>query len=216
MNAKPAGAIAAMTKSLLELIDRFVSLLTLECKAAGLSLAWMFGLVISTAWLAMTGWLAMLACLAFILIQNGIIGWVGVFAIAALGSFTGVALLIRLIVRWSHQPIFPATRRQLHGLSEGMDKENKPSRNLELAELQVVEARTAVVGEYHLAQVRLQHRVKSPVLLGGVFLGAFGVGYLSRKHDKSRGLLWRGGLKTLQVLLPLWLATKLAEKPPVK
>ncbi len=216
MNAKPVGAIATMTKSLLELIDRSISLLALECKVIGLDLAWMFGLVISVAWLVMTGWLALLACLALILVENGIIGWVGVLAFAALGSFVAVAILIGVIVRRSRHLDFPAIRRQLHGLDAGTDDVIKPAGTLGLAEQQVAEARTAVVGEYHIAQARLQHQIESPVLLGGVFLGAVGVGFLSRKHDKSRGLLWRGGLKTLQVLLPLWLATKLAAKPPAK
>lgn len=216
MNAKPVGAIAAMTESLLELLAHFVSLISLESRGAGLSLAWMFGLVIGAAVLAMIGLLAMLACLALILVQSGIIGWVGVLALAAVASLAGVALLIGVIVRWSRHPVFPATRRQLIGLGEGTEHAIDLSGPLGLAEQQVVAARTAVVDEYHRAQARLQQRVESPVLLGGVLLGAIGVGYLSTKHDKSRGLLWRGGLKTLQVLLPLWLATKVAAKPPEK
>jgi hypothetical protein len=75
-------------------------------------------------------------------------------------------------------------------------------------------AQSALIGEYRVAQARLQYRVESPVLLGGVFLGAIGVGYLTAKHDKSCGLLWRGGLMVLQAVLPIWLAKKLAARPP--
>ena len=110
----------------------------------------------------------------------------------------------------------PATRRQLIGRDEGTEQAIKSPTPLGVAEQQVIAARTVLVGEYHRAQARLQHRVESPVLLGGIFLGAIGVGYLSTRNDKSRGLLWRGGLKTFQVLLPLWLATKIATKPPEK
>ncbi len=216
MNAKPVGAIAAMTKSLLDLIARFVSLFAVESRVIGLDLAWMFGLIISAAWLALTGWLFMLAGLAFVLVQNGTIGWVGALVIGALGSFAGVAILIAVIARWRRHPFFPATRRQLISLAEGTDKVSSLSIHLGLAEQQVVEARTAVVDEYQLAQARLQHRVESPVLLGGVLLGAIGVGYLSRKHDKSRGLLWRAGLMASKILLPLWLAKNVAAKPSQK
>ena len=216
MNAKPVGAIAAITQSLLELITRFVSLLVFESKAIGLDLAWMFGFVISAACLAVTGWLAMLACLAYVLVHNGIIGWLGVLALVAFGSFAGVAILIAVIVRWRRHAVFPATRRQLIGLAEGTEEVNTASSPLGFAEQQVVEARTAVVDEYQLAQARLKHRVESPVLLGGVLLGAIGVGYLSRKHDKSRGLLWRAGLMASKILLPLWLAKNVAAKPSQK
>jgi hypothetical protein len=216
MNAKPVGAIAAITQALLDLIAHFVSLLALESKVIALDLAWVSGLVISAAGLAISGWLVMLACVALILVQNGIIGWVSVLALASLSSFAGVAILIAVIVRWRHHPVFPATRRQLIGLGEGTDSVIKASGTLELAEQQVVEARTAVIGEYHLAQARLQHRVESPILLGGVFLGAIGVGYLSTKHGKSRGHLWRGVLTASQVLLPLWLAIKAAPKSAEK
>lgn len=216
MNAKPAGAIAAMTKSLLALIARFVSLFASESRVVGGDLAWIFGLVVSAAWLAMTGWLVMLACLALVLVQGGIIGWVGALAIAGSVSFVGVALLIGVIVRWSRHPVFPATRRQLICLGEGSEEISKDSATPGLAEQQVIEARIAVLGEYHLTQARLQQRVESPVLLGGVFLVAVGVGYLSTQHDKSRGLLWHSGVKTLQVLLPIWLARKLAASPAEK
>jgi hypothetical protein len=216
MNAKPVGAIAAMTKSLLDLIARFVSLLAEESRVIGLDLAWMFGLVISAAWLAITGWLFALAGLAFTLVQNGIIGWVGALALGAFGSFAGVAILIVVIVRWRRPPVFPATRRQLTSLAEGTDEVSSLSSPLGYAEQQVVEARTAVADEYHLAQASLQHRVESPVLLGGVFLGAIAVGYLSTKYGKSRGLLGRGVLTASQVLLPLWLAIKVAPKSAEK
>ncbi len=59
MNAKPVGAIAAITQALLDLIAHFVSLLALESKVIALDLAWVSGLVISAAGLAISGWLVM-------------------------------------------------------------------------------------------------------------------------------------------------------------
>jgi len=215
-NPKPAGAIAAISDSLFELIARFGFLIAEESKAAGFSLAWLFGFVIIAVLLLMTGVIALLACLALVLVQNGIMGWVAVLGLVALISFAGVAIVLAVIARWSQRPLFPGARRQLLGRNDEAEGVIEASSPPGFAEQHVVEAQTAFIDECHLAQARLQHRVESPILLGSVFLGAISVGYLTGKHDKPRGLLWRGGLMALQAALPIWLSRQMVASPSGK
>jgi hypothetical protein len=53
------GSMASLIASLHALGERFLTLVTLECQQAGHSLAWMLGLALVAALLAITGWLAM-------------------------------------------------------------------------------------------------------------------------------------------------------------
>lgn len=102
-----------MVGSVRALGGRFLTLVTLEGKQAGLSLAWMLGLALAAAVLAITGWLAMLACVVLALVQNGILGWVWALSIAALLSFAGAGALAFMVIQRSRYLLFPATRRQL-------------------------------------------------------------------------------------------------------
>ena len=109
----PTGSISALIASLRILGERFLALATLEGRQAGLSLAWMLGLALAAAVLALTGWLALLACVVLALVQNDIVGWGWALAIAALLSFAGAGGLVLLVIRRSRHLLFPATRRQL-------------------------------------------------------------------------------------------------------
>jgi len=109
----PAGSISALFASLRVLGEHFLTLATLEGRRAGLSLAWMLGLALAAAALALTGWLALLACVVLALVQNDIVGWGWALAIAALLSFAGAGGLVLLVIRRSRHLLFPATRRQL-------------------------------------------------------------------------------------------------------
>ena len=109
----PTGSISALIASLRVLGEHFLTLATLEGRQAGLSLAWMLGLALAAAVLALTGWLALLACLVLALVQNDIVGWGWALAIAALFSFAGAGGLVLLVIRRSRHLLFPATRRQL-------------------------------------------------------------------------------------------------------
>ena len=102
-----------MIASVRALGGRFLTLVTLEGKQAGLSLAWMLGLALAAAVLAITGWLALLACLVLVLVQNDIVGWGWALSIAALVSFVGAGGLVLLVIQQSRYLLFPATRRQL-------------------------------------------------------------------------------------------------------
>ena len=93
--------------------EHFLTLVTLEGRQAGLGLAWMLGLALAAAVLAITGWLAMLACVVLALVQNDIVGWGWALAIAALLSFAGAGGLVFMVIQRSRHLLFPATRRQL-------------------------------------------------------------------------------------------------------
>ena len=117
----PTGSISSLIASVRVLGERFLTLATLEGKQAGLTLAWMLGLALAAAVLAITGWLAMLACVVLALVQNDIVGWGGALALAALLSFAGTGGLAFMVIRQSRHLLFPATRRQLERIrgSEG-------------------------------------------------------------------------------------------------
>jgi hypothetical protein len=113
------GSIASLIASVRELGERFLILVTLECKQAGLSLAWMLGLALAATVFAITGWLAMLACVVLALVQNDIVGWGWALSIAAVLSFAGAGGLVFMVVQRSRYLLFPATRRQLRRIRGG-------------------------------------------------------------------------------------------------
>ena len=115
----PTGSISSLIASVRTLGERFLTLVTLECKQAGLSLAWMLGLALAAAVLAITGWLAMLACVVLALVQNDIVGWGWALSIAALLSFAGAGGLMFMMIQRSRYLLFPATRRQLRRIPGG-------------------------------------------------------------------------------------------------
>jgi uncharacterized membrane protein YqjE len=109
----PTGSISSLIASVRALGERFLTLITLEGKQAGLSLAWMLGLALAAAVLAITGWFALLACVVLALVQNEIVGWGWALSIAALLSFAGAGGLVFMVIQRSRYLLFPATRRQL-------------------------------------------------------------------------------------------------------
>jgi len=118
----PTGSISSLTASLRELGERFLTLITLEGRQAGLSLAWMLALALAAAMLAITGWLALIACVVLALVQNDIVGWGWALSIAALLSFVGAGGLMFMAIQRSRYLLFPATRRQLRQIRGGEDQ----------------------------------------------------------------------------------------------
>ena len=118
-SAAPIGSISSLLTSVRALGERLLTLVTLECKQAGLSLAWMLGLALAAAVLAITGWLAMLAWVVLALVQNDIVGWGWALSISALLSFAGTGGLVFIMIQRSRNLLFPATRRQLRRILGG-------------------------------------------------------------------------------------------------
>ena len=111
--------MSSLIASVRTLGERFFALVTLEGKQAGLSLAWMLGLALAAAVLAITGWLALLACIVLALVQNNIVDWGWALLIAALLSFAGAGSLVFIVIQMSRNLLFPATQRQLRGILGG-------------------------------------------------------------------------------------------------
>jgi hypothetical protein len=105
--------MSSLVASVRALGERFFILVSLEGKQAGLSLAWMLGLALAAAVLAITGWLALLACIVLVLVQNDIVGWGWALSIAALLNLAGTGGLVFMVIHLSRHLLFPATRRQL-------------------------------------------------------------------------------------------------------
>jgi len=118
----PRGSISSLIASVRELGERFLTLVTLEGRQAGLSLALMLALSLAAAMLAITGWLAMIACVVLALVQNNIVGWGWALSIAALLSFAGAGGLVYMAIQRSRYLLFPATRRQLRRIRGGEDQ----------------------------------------------------------------------------------------------
>lgn len=110
---RPVGTVSALIASMRVFGDRLFSLITLEGKQAGVSLAFMLGFGVAAAVLVITGWLALIACVVVALIENEVVGWPWALVIAALLSFAGAAGLVVLLVQRSKDLLFTATRRQL-------------------------------------------------------------------------------------------------------
>lgn len=108
-----AGTVSSLVDSLRVLGDRFLGLVALESKQAGVSLAFMLGFGLAAAVLVITGWLALVACFVLALVDNNIVGWPVALLIAALLSFAGAGALVVPVVRCSKDLLFTATRRQL-------------------------------------------------------------------------------------------------------
>jgi uncharacterized membrane protein YqjE len=118
----PTGSISSLTASVRALGERLFALVALEGKQAGLSLAWMLGLALAAAVLAITGWLALIACVVLALVENDIVGWGWSLSLAALLSFAGAGGLVFLVLQRSRYLLFTATRRQLRRLGGGGDQ----------------------------------------------------------------------------------------------
>jgi uncharacterized membrane protein YqjE len=118
----PRGSISSLIASVRELGERFLTLVTLEGRQAGLSLAWMLALALAAAMLAITGWLALIACVVLALVQNGIVDWGWALSIAALLSFAGAGGVVFMVIQQSRYLLFPATRRQLRRTRGGEDQ----------------------------------------------------------------------------------------------
>jgi hypothetical protein len=112
-------SMSSLIASVRALGERFFALVTLEGRQAGLSLAWMLGLALAAAVLAITAWLALLACIVLALVQNDIVGWGWALSIAALLSFAGAGGFVFMVIQKSENLLFPATRRQLRGFLGG-------------------------------------------------------------------------------------------------
>jgi len=121
-SAAPKGSVSSLIVSVRELGERFLTLVTLEGRQAGLSLAWMLALALAAAMLAVTGWLAMIACVVVALVQNDIVSWGWALSIAALLSFAGAGGLVMMVIQRSRYLLFPATRRQLRQIRGGEDQ----------------------------------------------------------------------------------------------
>lgn len=111
--ARPAGTVSALIASVRGFGDRLLTLVTLEGKRAGTSLAFMLGFAVAAGVLVVTGWLAVIACVVLALVANHIVGWPWALFIAALLSFAGAAGLVVLLIQRSNDLKFTATRRQL-------------------------------------------------------------------------------------------------------
>ncbi len=110
---RPAGTVSALIGSVRVFAERLFSLVTLEGKQAGVSLAFMVGFAVAAAVLAITGWLALVACVVVALVEQDVMGWPWALVIAALMSFAGAAGLVFLLMQRSKDLLFTATRRQL-------------------------------------------------------------------------------------------------------
>jgi len=117
--APPAGTLSALIAAVRQYGERLLSLVILEGKQAGLSLALMLGMAVAAGVLVITGWLAIIACIVVALVANDVIGWTWALVIAALLSFAGAAGLIVLLMQRSDDLLFTATRRQFRPRGTG-------------------------------------------------------------------------------------------------
>lgn len=93
-----------------------IRLVTLEGRLAGLSLAIMVGLGVAVALLLVSAWFLLVAAFAFWLASH--LGWAGALALVAVLNLAASVPLVLLIIRYSRNLLFRATRRQLLGTGQ--------------------------------------------------------------------------------------------------
>ena len=92
--------------------------------------------------------------------------------------------------------------------------------SIESAEQEVVEAKARVLAEYRAVESKVRRSASSPLLVGGVLLGAAALGYLAlgnrdkgvRAASREKRGAWREVLRIAQMLLPLLGALEAAQK----
>jgi hypothetical protein len=88
---------------------------------------------------------------------------------------------------------------------------NESPVSIESAEQEVVEAKAQVRAEYRAVESKVRRSASSPLLVGGVLLGAAAIGYLAlgerdkgvRAASREKRGAWREVLRIAQMLLPL-------------
>jgi uncharacterized membrane protein YqjE len=173
-----AVSVSSLLASLYAVAGRFLTLVTVEGRQAGLRLLLTLGLTLLAAGLAITGWLGLLAGIVVALVQNGIVSLGLALGLAALLSFCGAGGLVLMLMRGSPKPLFAATRRQL-GLQRTPEIAVDGSSPARLpCEREVEEGRMAAHAKYEELQTRLRHRAASPLVISGGVLAGVAVGYL--------------------------------------
>ena len=103
---------AGLLRILRSISDDLFTLVTLEARLAGLSIAMILGLGLAAGLLFLTAWLLLMAGLALWLVHVGL-GWGGaLLCIALINAMTGAGLVV-LIIKLSRNLLFEATRRQV-------------------------------------------------------------------------------------------------------
>ena len=121
---REAVSFSTWMSSVRALAERFLHLLAVEAKQAGISLAFMLAFAVAAGVLLITGWLALIACVVAALILNGILGWVPTLVIAAVLSFAGSGMFAYLVLGRARHLLFRSTRRQLSNKPTAMENPN--------------------------------------------------------------------------------------------
>jgi hypothetical protein len=87
-------------------------LLTLEARRAGITLAFMIGLGLGAAILAVTAWLGLVAALVLWAVSLGL-GPIVAVLLATVLSLAGAAAAAYVCIRMSKDLLFPSSRRQI-------------------------------------------------------------------------------------------------------
>ncbi len=97
---------------------------------------------------------------------------------------------------------------------------NKPPVSIASAEQELAEAKALLQAEYQAIETKVRRNASSPMLVGGVLLGAAAIGYLivGKRDERARPILrekrgaWPQILQIGQMLLPLVGALKAAQE----
>lgn len=93
-------------------VSGFFDLVMLEARRAGLALAWMIGLGVGAAILAVTAWLGLVATLAMLLVAMGL-GPILAMLLVVVLNLAAAAIAAYVCVKMSKDLTFEASRRQL-------------------------------------------------------------------------------------------------------
>lgn len=97
---------------------------------------------------------------------------------------------------------------------------NRLPASIESAEQELRQSRAALLAEYRAIEARMRRSARSPLVVGGVLLGAAAIGFLAvhKRNERARPQpreqrgVWPTVVQVGQMLLPLLAALKAAQE----
>lgn len=106
------GEVSGVVASARQVLSGMLDLVVLEGRRAGFAAAWMVGLGLAAAILAITAWMGIMAAVALGLIAAGVSPILSILIVVVL-NLAGAGIAVFGCVKKSKDLLFPATRRQV-------------------------------------------------------------------------------------------------------
>ncbi len=106
------GEVSGVIGSARRVVSGMLELVVLEGRRAGFALAWMVGLGLAAAILAVTAWMGIMAAAALCLVAADVSPILSILIVVVL-NLAGAGAAVFVCIKKSKDLLFPATRRQV-------------------------------------------------------------------------------------------------------